>query len=162
MQIILRYGGVIKMKMKAIYLIILFFFIGCGNAYHVNKGGFTLLKGKSYTFSDSDIRNLELSFLNDSLISISNRVAGLQSENYYLYNFEVNYKVEKIDLYRYILHNLNNNEDSLEKEKYVLPYRKSIIKDKLNVFPNLDKDTIFFSGQYKTLLIKEFSFELKK
>ncbi len=148
--------------MRKIYLLTVIFIIGCKSSGFIHKQDFFSLESKSYTFSDSDIRNLEIYFLNDTLVEISNNVAGLQSANYYLYNFKLSYKVKKVDAYRYVLLSLNHSSNSLEKEKYILPYRKNAIYSKKDIFPDVNNDTIFFSEKFENLLIKEFSFNLKK
>ena len=148
--------------MKALYIVLLVTFFGCKSSdFTDNKGNFSL-KGKTYTFSDSDIRNLKITFINESMVTVSNSVAGLQAPNYHRYNFTTKYPVEKIDLYRYVIGKPIEKTDSLGGKKYVHPFRKESFNSRKDVFPNVVNDTLFFNRRFEQLQLKDFSFVLKK
>lgn len=148
--------------MKFIYILIILFFTGCGSERSVDNGNASILKNRVYIFTDSDIRNLRIIFLDDNLIEVSNQVTGLQAKNYYRYNFTTKFPVKKVDVYRYIIGNPINKTDSLGGLKYVHPYRKQNFYSRADIFPKVINDTLFLNEDFKKIQLKDFSFGLKE
>jgi hypothetical protein len=152
----------LKITMRLVYLLIIVLFAGCGSTSIVTEDNNTdILKNRVYTFADSDVRNLKIVFLNDNLIEVSNQVSGLQSKNYYRYNFTTKYPVKKADIYRYVIGEPVEKTDSIGSTKYVRPYRRENFYSRADVFPNVISDTLFFNENFKKIQLKDFSFELR-
>ena len=147
--------------MKIFYLFIIIFFVGCGSTNSAKINSKETLKDRIYVFSDSEVRNLKILFLGDTIIQISNRVNGLQATNYYLYNFTAKYSIEKIDLYRYIIRSSIEETDILSGVQYIHPYRKASFKCRADILPNIISDTLFFNQDFNKILLKDFSFDMK-
>jgi len=144
--------------MKAIYLCLFAIIYGCKSPSFTNSDGNSFLNGKVYIFTDSDVRNLKITFLNNDAITVSNSVSGLQGTNYYRYNFTTKYQIKKIDLSRYVIGNPIEKTHSLGEKKYVRPFRTQGFHSRKDVLPNIVGDTLFFNYNFRKLQLKDFSF----
>jgi len=153
------------MKTKILPLLIILLFIKCKSIKENNKSFIDVLSKRTYVFSDSGIRNIKIKFLNDSILEVKNIVSGLHAGNLYsrhLYNFNIKYKIKKIDYYRYKIKDILTPTDSLYSSSYVRPYRKGSFHKRTDIFPLITYDTIFFNEDFSRLLIKDFTFDLEK
>ncbi|WP_124981877.1 hypothetical protein [Nonlabens xiamenensis] len=148
--------------MKNLILITLFTIVGCASSNFRNDQGSFTLENQSYIFTDNDVRNVQITFVNDSLIRVTNRVSGLQAKNYDRYNFINDYRVSRVDVFRYRIGSIVDESDRLSEQDYVLPYRKGSFIDRSDIFPSIENDTLFFNQNFGRVQLKEFSFDIRK
>ena len=117
---------------------------------------------KLYKFSDNSNRNVNAIILNDSVIELHNR--SNIAHNYYLFNFKIVYKYEKVGFSSIVISKIISSNKSLSKGLYLKPYDfRLFTTDSVTskyIFPDLLNDTLRFSKDHKRLQIKDFCFEL--
>lgn len=150
------------MKKVSIFLLLLTF-ISCNvyrqaNIYKrvANKG----YVGMKYKFSDSGNRNIEIEFISDSIIHINNKPNIAQT--YYLFSFNSIYSYRILDIGGIYINRMLSSDKNLGKDSYIKPFsikQYSHNNNEVNVFPNLEGDTIRFSSDYRKLQVREFCFD---
>ncbi|TKG87532.1 hypothetical protein EYV94_28205 [Puteibacter caeruleilacunae] len=117
--------------------------------------------GMKYRFSDSGARNIVLTFQNDSTLSVTNKTDIAQIR--YLLNFDCTYSYKWLDIASVEIREILSSNKELHQHGYIKPYdNRQFVYDKNAVkmiFPDIVGDTLRFSGDYKKLQIREFSFD---
>jgi hypothetical protein len=150
--------------MKKEYLLLLIIIISSCSSYRkaetYKQIAYKGYAGMKYKFSDSGNRNIEISFNNDSTITIINRTNIAQ--NYYLLNFNSVYSYKMLDIGSININKMISSDKKLSKDKYIKPYsnKQYYLDDNAikYVFPDIQGDTIRFSSDFQKLQVREFSF----
>jgi hypothetical protein len=151
------------MKTKILLLLIILPFIKCKSIKENKKNFIDVLSKRIYGFSDNGIRNIRIRFLNDSVLEVKNFVTESHAESYYLYNFNIKYRIKNINYFQHkVVDILTPTEDFIYSSSYIHPYRRGLFRKKTDIFPVITNDTIFFNEDFTKFLIKDFTFDMEK
>lgn len=136
--------------------------LSCNNSKNVVKkyftGGYTSLE---YSFSDFGIRNLKITFRNDSILELNNYVTKDNAPNALSFNLHSEYLYSKISINEILITKLIKSNFALKDNRYNKPYQGTF-SDINNLFFNMTNDTVRFSNDFKKMQIREFCFEISK
>lgn len=154
--------------MKKEYILFLVIILSSCSSYNkiesykqiANKG----YAGLKYKFSDSGNRNINVTFISDSTLAVTNKTNIAQT--YYLLNFNSIYSYKILDVGNLYINKILLSDKKLSKSRYIKPYsNKQYYLDSTAVeyiFPNIEEDTLRFSADFQRLQIREFSFDQVK
>ena len=121
-------------------------------------------KGLHYTFSDYGDRNIDILFITNDTLQVTNH--STVPHRLGLLNFKAIYYIKKLSPYEFCIERKISCDRKLKKNKYTKPYsrqRPLVGDDVLDyIFPDLEKETIVFSNDFQKLQVKEFCFDKKE